>query len=54
MYFLIVKILGITFGIKLMERGEEKAQITYEMSAKSGAISQTCRGIDARANEGFL
>lgn len=29
-YFLISKILGITFGIKLMEREEEKAQITYE------------------------
>jgi len=30
MYFLIAKILGITFGIKLMEKGEEKAQIIYE------------------------
>jgi VIT1/CCC1 family predicted Fe2+/Mn2+ transporter len=30
MYFLIAKIFGITFGIKLMERGEEKAQTTYE------------------------
>ena len=30
MYFLIAKILGITFGIKLMEKGEEKAQTTYE------------------------
>jgi VIT1/CCC1 family predicted Fe2+/Mn2+ transporter len=29
LYFLISKILGITFGIKLMEKGEEKAQITY-------------------------
>jgi rubrerythrin len=29
LYFLIAKILGITFGIKLMEKGEEKAQITY-------------------------
>jgi len=29
-YFFISRILGITFGIKLMERGEEKAQITYE------------------------
>jgi VIT1/CCC1 family predicted Fe2+/Mn2+ transporter len=29
-YFLIAKILGITFGIKLMEKGEEKAQTTYE------------------------
>jgi VIT1/CCC1 family predicted Fe2+/Mn2+ transporter len=30
MYFLIAKIFGITFGIKLMEQGEEKAQTTYE------------------------
>jgi VIT1/CCC1 family predicted Fe2+/Mn2+ transporter len=29
-YVLIARILGITFGIKLMERGEEQAQITYE------------------------
>ena len=29
-YFFISRILGITFGIKLMERGEEKAQVTYE------------------------
>ncbi|MEM3706120.1 MAG: VIT1/CCC1 transporter family protein [Candidatus Bathyarchaeia archaeon] len=29
-YFLISKIFGITFGIKLMERGEEKAQETYK------------------------
>jgi VIT1/CCC1 family predicted Fe2+/Mn2+ transporter len=29
-YFLISKILGITFGIKLMERGEKQAQIVYD------------------------
>jgi len=29
-YYLISKIFGLTFGIKLMERGEEKAQTTYE------------------------
>ncbi len=34
MYFLISRMLGITFGIKLMERGEEKAQITYEKISK--------------------
>ncbi|MEM2739450.1 MAG: VIT1/CCC1 transporter family protein [Candidatus Bathyarchaeia archaeon] len=32
-YFLISKIFGITFGVKLMERGEEKAQATYERIA---------------------
>jgi rubrerythrin len=30
MYLLIARIFGITFGIKLMEKGEEKAQTTYE------------------------
>ena len=29
-YFLISKIFGITFGMKLMENDEEKAQATYE------------------------
>jgi VIT1/CCC1 family predicted Fe2+/Mn2+ transporter len=29
-YFLISKTFGITFGIKLMENGEEEAQTTYE------------------------
>jgi VIT1/CCC1 family predicted Fe2+/Mn2+ transporter len=33
-YYLIAKIFGITFGIKLMERGEEKAQATYERISK--------------------
>ena len=29
-YYLLSKILGFTFGIKLMERGEEKAQASYK------------------------
>lgn len=29
-YYLISKMLGITFGIKLMERGEEQTQAAYE------------------------
>ena len=29
-YYLIAKIFGVTFGIKLMERGEERAQASYE------------------------
>jgi VIT1/CCC1 family predicted Fe2+/Mn2+ transporter len=33
-YYLIAKIFGITFGIKLMEKGEEKAQIAYEKISK--------------------
>lgn len=34
-YYLISKIFGITFGIKLMERGEEKAQDIYEKISAS-------------------
>ncbi|MFQ6088165.1 MAG: VIT1/CCC1 transporter family protein [Candidatus Methanofastidiosia archaeon] len=34
-YFFISKILGITFGTKLMERGEEKAHAMYENISKS-------------------
>jgi len=30
-YYLISRILGFTFGIKLMERGEEKAQENYSL-----------------------
>ena len=33
-YYLISRIFGITFGIKLMERGEEDAQVTYGKIAK--------------------
>jgi VIT1/CCC1 family predicted Fe2+/Mn2+ transporter len=29
-YLFISRVLGLTFGVKLMEKGEEKAQITYE------------------------
>ncbi len=29
-YYLISRIFGITFGIKLMEKGEAKAQVNYE------------------------
>lgn len=33
-YFLISKIFGLTFGLKLMEKGEEKAQINYNKISK--------------------
>lgn len=33
-YLLVVKLLGLTFGLKLMERGEEKAQAFYKEIAK--------------------
>lgn len=47
-YFLISKIFGITFGIKLMEKGEEKAQILYEKISKS---IQNAQGIIEDENE---
>ena len=34
LYYLISRIFGITFGIKLMEQGEEQAQKTYAEIAK--------------------
>ena len=33
-YYLVSRIFGITFGLKLMERGEEKARRTYEKISK--------------------
>ncbi|BBE18825.1 nodulin 21-related protein [Aquipluma nitroreducens] len=32
-YYWIAKIFGLTFGLKLMEKGEEKAQINYALIA---------------------
>jgi len=40
-YFLISRILGITFGIKLMERGEEQAQVTYEKISKFMPVAKS-------------
>ena len=34
-FFWIARIFGVTFGIKLMERGEEQAQIDYGIIARS-------------------
>jgi VIT1/CCC1 family predicted Fe2+/Mn2+ transporter len=34
-YYLVSRIFGLTFGIKLMERGEGKAQIAYQDISKS-------------------
>ncbi len=35
LYYLIARVFGLTFGIKLMEEGEEKAQVAYAEIAKS-------------------
>ena len=34
-FFLIARVFGVTFGIKLMERAEEQAQIDYGRIAQS-------------------
>lgn len=33
-YYIISRFLGLTFGIKLMERGEERAQVNYDDIAR--------------------
>jgi len=35
LYYFISRIFGMTFGLKLMERGEEKAHLTYQRLAMS-------------------
>ena len=42
-FTLIARILGFTFAVKLMERGEGKAQIEYELLAKEVAESAAIR-----------
>jgi VIT1/CCC1 family predicted Fe2+/Mn2+ transporter len=39
-YILISRLFGITFGLKLMERGEEKAQTNYKKLAKFAPIAR--------------
>lgn len=52
-YYLISRILGFTFGIKLMERGEEKAQANY--AALRSAIPEIDLWIqDENAHEAAL
>ena len=42
-YTTIARILGFTFAVKLMERGEENAQVEYELLAKEVAESSAIR-----------
>ena len=42
-YTLIARVLGFTFAVKLMERGEENAQIEYDLLAKEVAESASIR-----------
>ncbi len=45
-YALIARVFGFTFAVKLMERGEEKAQISYDELAKEAP-----EALDIRADE---
>ena len=45
-YTMIARILGFTFAVKLMERGEENAQVEYELLAKEVAESSAIRQQD--------
>lgn len=42
-YLLISRVLGLTFGIKLMEAGEKKAQLNYDELSKSNLKLESCR-----------
>ena len=41
LYYLLARVFGLTFSLKLMERGEEKAQSNYMDIAQSFAVAQT-------------
>lgn len=47
-YYLISKIFGITFGVKLMEKGEKRAQVSYDELSEFIPEAKT---IEAEENE---
>ncbi|MFX0206633.1 MAG: VIT1/CCC1 family protein [Candidatus Hodarchaeota archaeon] len=51
LFFLISKIFGLTFGIKLMERGEEEAQVTYEEISEFSSHAQEIINDEGRHEE---
>ena len=53
-YTLIARILGFTFAVKLMERGEENAQIEYDLLAKEVAESQQIRADEEEHEQALL
>lgn len=52
-YALIARVFGFTFAVKLMEKGEEKAQISYEELAKEAPEALAIR-TDEEAHETAL
>ena len=53
-YTLIARILGFTFAVKLMERGEANAQIEYELLAKEVAESIEIRQQEEEHEQALL
>ena len=53
-YTLIARILGFTFAVKLMERGEENAQAEYEILAREVAESVTIRQEEEEHEQALL
>ena len=53
-YTLLARILGITFALKLMEQGEERAEAAYGamVAKKHGLPEEICHIILAHAKEG--
>ena len=53
-YTMIARILGFTFAVKLMERGEENAQAEYELLAKEVAESAAIRQQEEEHEQALL
>ena len=53
-YTLIARLLGFTFAVKLMERGEENAQIEYDLLAKEVAESAQIRSEEEEHEQALL
>ena len=53
-YTLIARLLGFTFAVKLMERGEENAQIEYDLLSREVAESAKIRQEEEEHEEALL
>ncbi|MBR3978623.1 MAG: VIT1/CCC1 transporter family protein [Oscillospiraceae bacterium] len=53
-YTLIARVFGFTFAVKLMERGEEQAQDTYEQLAKEVPESLSIRSQEEEHEQALL
>ena len=53
-FSLIARVFGFTFAVKLMERGEEKAQISYEELAKEAPEALSIRATRNRTSRRWL